>query len=385
MEQMIMLMVTGLLGGILGAVLGIGGGMIITPILTMLMGLPIQYAIGASIVSVIATSSGATIAYLKDEMLNLRVAMFLEIATTVGAVIGAVVTGLVDGKVLYVLFGALLIFSAFNMIRKMRLKEPEERQSKPDEIATKLRLNGAYFDKATGKEINYTVTNVPGGFAMMFGAGIASGLLGIGSGAFKVIAMDTIMHMPLKPSSATSNLMMGVTAAASATVYYFGGQLQPQIAAPLAIGILIGATVGSRIMPMLPTKVLRLIFIPVIGYMGIQMALKGFVGKVMQIGVVLSALVIILGLLLLLVTGSTGYATGVHPTRVGDILSGTLALKPYAVLMTGIFLLILTPVLRVVVSIYAFAVEHDRLYVWITTIVLIILLGAMTIGYLGNR
>jgi uncharacterized protein len=152
MEQMIMLMVTGLLGGILGAVLGIGGGMIITPILTMLMGLPIQYAIGASIVSVIATSSGATIAYLKDEMLNLRVAMFLEIATTVGAVIGAVVTGLVDGKVLYVLFGALLIFSAFNMIRKMRMKEPEERQSKPDEIATKLRLNGAYFDKATGKE-----------------------------------------------------------------------------------------------------------------------------------------------------------------------------------------------------------------------------------------
>ncbi|MDN6609143.1 MAG: sulfite exporter TauE/SafE family protein, partial [Lacticaseibacillus paracasei] len=216
MEQMIMLMVTGLLGGILGAVLGIGGGMIITPILTMLMGLPIQYAIGASIVSVIATSSGATIAYLKDEMLNLRVAMFLEIATTVGAVIGAVVTGLVDGKVLYVLFGALLIFSAFNMIRKMRMKEPEERQSKPDEIATKLRLNGAYFDKATVKEINYTVTNVPGGFAMMFGAGIASGLLGIGSGAFKVIAMDTIMHMPLKPSSATSNLMMGVTAAASA-------------------------------------------------------------------------------------------------------------------------------------------------------------------------
>ena len=276
MEQMIMLMVTGLLGGILGAVLGIGGGMIITPILTMLMGLPIQYAIGASIVSVIATSSGATIAYLKDEMLNLRVAMFLEIATTVGAVIGAVVTGLVDGKVLYVLFGALLIFSAFNMIRKMRMNEPEERQSKPDEIATKLRLNSAYFDKATGKEINYTVTNVPGGFAMMFGAGIASGLLGIGSGAFKVIAMDTIMHMPLKPSSATSNLMMGVTAAASATVYYFGGQLQPQIAAPLAIGILIGATVGSRIMPMLPTKVLRLIFIPVIGYMGIQMALKGF-------------------------------------------------------------------------------------------------------------
>ena len=276
MEQMLLLMGTGLLGGILGAVLGIGGGMIITPILTMLMGLPIQYAIGASIVSVIATSSGATIAYLKDEMLNLRVAMFLEIATTVGAVIGAVITGLVNGKVLYILFGALLIFSAFNMIRKLRMKDDGVRQTTPDAMATKLRLNGTYFDKATGKEVNYTVTNVPGGFAMMFGAGIASGLLGIGSGAFKVIAMDTIMHMPLKPSSATSNLMMGVTAAARATVYYFGGQLQPQIAAPLAIGILVGATVGSRVMQVLPNKVLRLIFIPVIGYMGIQMALKGF-------------------------------------------------------------------------------------------------------------
>ena len=276
MEQMLLLMGTGVLGGILGAVLGIGGGMIITPILTMLMGLPIQYAIGASIVSVIATSSGATIAYLKDEMLNLRVAMFLEIATTVGAVIGAVITGLVNGKVLYILFGALLIFSAFNMIRKLRMKDDGVRQTTPDAMATKLRLNGTYFDKATGKEVNYTVTNVPGGFAMMFGAGIASGLLGIGSGAFKVIAMDTIMHMPLKPSSATSNLMMGVTAAASATVYYLGGQLQPQIAAPLAIGILVGATVGSRVMQVLPNKVLRLIFIPVIGYMGIQMALKGF-------------------------------------------------------------------------------------------------------------
>ena len=276
MEQMLLLMGTGLLGGILGAVLGIGGGMIITPILTMLMGLPIQYAIGASIVSVIATSSGATIAYLKDEMLNLRVAMFLEIATTVGAVIGAVITGLVNGKVLYILFGALLIFSAFNMIRKLRMKDDGVRQTTPDAMATKLRLNGTYFDKATGKEVNYTVTNVPGGFAMMFGAGIASGLLGIGSGAFKVIAMDTIMHMPLKPSSATSNLMMGVTAGASATGYYFGGQLQPQIAAPLAIGILVGATVGSRVMQVLPNKVLRLIFIPVIGYMGIQMALKGF-------------------------------------------------------------------------------------------------------------
>lgn len=266
----------GLMAGILGALLGLGGGIIVTPVITLLLGLPIQYAIAASIIAVIATSSGATIAYLKDEMLNLRVAMFLEIATTVGAVLGAVVTGLVSSQVLYFLFGALLIFSTYNMVRKLIGKKDAQRDPVPDPAAEKLRLNGAYYDKASGKEIAYKVTNVPGGFAMMFGAGLASGLLGIGSGAFKVLAMDTIMQMPLKPSTATSNLMMGVTAAASATVYFFNGALQPQIAAPLAIGILIGATIGTRIMQLLPTKILRMIFIPVIGYMGLQMLLKGF-------------------------------------------------------------------------------------------------------------
>lgn len=275
-EQLLILMLVGILAGILGALLGLGGGIIVTPVLTVLMGYPIQYAIAASVVVVIATSSGATIAYLKDEMLNLRVAMFLEIATTVGAILGAVITGLVNGQVLYFLFGALLVFSVYNMIRKMLMKPEQIKEPVPDKYAEQLRLNGAYFDKATQKEVEYKVTNVPGGFTMMFGAGLASGLLGIGSGAFKVLAMDTIMKMPLKPSTATSNLMMGVTAAASATVYFFNGSLQPQIATPLAIGILVGATVGSRIMQYLPTKVLRWIFIPVIGYMGIQMLLKGF-------------------------------------------------------------------------------------------------------------
>ncbi len=215
-EQLLILMLVGILAGILGALLGLGGGIIVTPVLTVLMGYPIQYAIAASVVVVIATSSGATIAYLKDEMLNLRVAMFLEIATTVGAILGAVITGLVNGQVLYFLFGALLVFSVYNMIRKMLMKPEQIKEPVPDKYAEKLRLNGAYFDKATQKEVEYKVTNVPGGFTMMFGAGLASGLLGIGSGAFKVLAMDTIMKMPLKPSTATSNLMMGVTAAASA-------------------------------------------------------------------------------------------------------------------------------------------------------------------------
>lgn len=276
LSQAILLIGVGLMAGVLGALLGLGGGIIITPVLTLMMGLPIQYAIAASIIAVIATSSGATIAYLKDEMLNLRVAMFLEIATTVGAVLGAVLTGLIDGQFLYFLFGALLLFSVYNMIRKMLMKPENIKAPTPDPAAEKLKLNGVYFDKAQGKEVNYQVTNVPGGFAMMFGAGLASGLLGIGSGAFKVLAMDTIMKMPLKPSTATSNLMMGVTAAASATVYFFNGSLRPEIAAPLAVGILVGATLGTRLMQIMPTKVLRLIFIPVIGYMGLQMLLKGF-------------------------------------------------------------------------------------------------------------
>ena len=260
----------GVFAGLAGAVLGLGGGIILTPILTLLMGVDIKYAIGASIIAVIATSSGATIAYLQDQILNLRVAMFLEIATTLGAL-----TGVLDPKYLYILFGLLLLFSAYNMIRKLRRNEGVLNRAHPDALASKFKLNSTYFDKAAMKQIDYQVENIPGGFAMMYGAGIASGLLGIGSGAFKVTAMDTIMKMPLKPSTSTSNLMMGVTAAASATVYFFNGSIKPQIAVPLALGILVGATLGSRLMQHLSARFIRLIFIPVLAYIGLEMFVKG--------------------------------------------------------------------------------------------------------------
>ena len=276
MQQIILLLAVGVIAGILGAILGIGGGIILTPVLTLAIGLDIKYAIGASIISVIATSSGATIAYLKDDMLNLRVAMFLEIATTVGSIIGALLTGVVPTGFLFILFGAFLLFSTYNMVQKLRGKAAESQKGTTDQWAKKLNLNGTYYDKANQAQVDYEVEKVPAGFAMMFGAGIASGLLGIGSGVFKVTAMDTIMKMPLKPSSATSNLMMGVTAAASATVYFFSGAILPNIAAPLALGILVGATVGSRIMQYLQPKWIRLIFIPILFYMGLQMVLKGF-------------------------------------------------------------------------------------------------------------
>ncbi|MDG5111973.1 sulfite exporter TauE/SafE family protein [Companilactobacillus pabuli] len=276
MNSMLLLLVMGVGAGVLGAILGIGGGMIITPVLTIMMGLDIKYAIGASIISVIATSSGSTIAYLKDDMLNLRVAMFLEIATTVGAIMGALLVGVFSSNFLYVLFGFFLLYSTYNMIRKLFDKKGEQVFTGHDPIVDKFKLASTYYDKSEQKQVDYSMKNVPGGFIMMWAAGLASGLLGIGSGAFKVIAMDTIMKMPLKPSSATSNLMMGVTAAASATVYFFNGSIRPDIAAPLAIGVLVGATIGARLMQVLKPRVIRMIFIPIILYMGVQMALKGF-------------------------------------------------------------------------------------------------------------
>lgn len=276
MNSMMLLLVMGIAAGCLGAVLGIGGGMIITPVLTIMMGMDIKYAIGASIISVIATSSGSTIAYLKDDMLNLRVAMFLEIATTVGAIMGALLVGVFSSTFLYVLFGFFLLYSTYNMIRKLMDKKGESIYTGDDKIVNKLNLASTYYDKAEQKQVDYSMKNVPGGFIMMWAAGLASGLLGIGSGAFKVIAMDTIMKMPLKPSSATSNLMMGVTAAASATVYFFNGSIRPDIAGPLAIGVLAGALIGARVMQVLKPRIIRMIFIPIILYMGVQMVLKGF-------------------------------------------------------------------------------------------------------------
>lgn len=276
-ETAFLLLLVGVFAGTAGALLGIGGGMIVIPIITVGMGLPIKYAIGASVIAVIATSSGATIAYLRDELLNLRVAMFLEIATTVGAISGAILVGLINAVWLEALFGCFLLYSCYNMIRKLWGKKriDENQHITPDHWSQKLKLGGTYYDKLTMKQVDYEVTHVPGGFAMMYGAGLASGLLGIGSGVFKVIAMDTIMKMPLKPSSATSNLMMGVTAAASATVYFFEGAIRPEIAAPIALGILIGAAIGTRIMQRIQPRVLRIIFVPILFYMGIQMLLKG--------------------------------------------------------------------------------------------------------------
>ncbi|MCW0952657.1 sulfite exporter TauE/SafE family protein [Weissella ceti] len=275
-EQLIIMLITGIAAGIFGSLLGLGGGMIVTPILTVFLGVDIKTAIGASIIAVIATSSGSAIAFLKDDIVNLRVAMFLEIFTTIGALLGAILSGYMKATWLFFLFGALLLFQVWNMINKIRHPNTDAILNRKDPIATKLQLNGAYYDKQQKETITYTLEHVPAGSSVMFGAGIASGLLGIGSGAFKVMAMDGVMKMPLKPSSATSNVMMGVTAAASALVYFFNGLLQPLIAVPMALGVVAGAAVGSRLMQYLPAKLLRYIFVPVVLIMAIQLLMKGF-------------------------------------------------------------------------------------------------------------
>lgn len=259
--------------GIFGSILGLGGGIIITPALTLLFGIDIKYAIGASIVSVIATSSGAAIAYIKDKITNIRIGMFLEIATTTGAITGAFIGGLISPKILYIIFGVLLLYSAFAMLKKGRDELPQEVPMHP--MAKRLRLNGEYFDKVLGQRVVYNVDGVYGGFIMMYIAGVISGLLGIGSGIFKVMAMDLFMKLPLKVSSATSNFMIGVTAAASAGVYLTRGDIDPKISAPVALGVLIGATIGTKIMQRLRSKTIRKIFIPVLAYVSIEMIIKG--------------------------------------------------------------------------------------------------------------
>lgn len=261
------------IAGFIGSLLGLGGGIIIIPALTLMFGIDIKYAIGASIVSVIATSSGSAVAYLRDKITNARIGMFLEIATTIGALTGAFIAGMVNTRYLYFVFGLLLLYSALNMFKKRKEELPAE--FAPHPLAEKLKLNGAYYDRLLSMEVSYNVTGIPAGFGMMYAAGIISGLLGIGSGIFKVLAMDTFMKLPMKVSTATSNFMIGVTASASAGIYMARGDIDPKIAAPVALGVLLGAALGTKVMQRLRSTTLRMVFIPVLVYVSTEMIVKG--------------------------------------------------------------------------------------------------------------
>ena len=259
--------------GLAGSLLGIGGGIIVVPVLTLLFHVDIRLAIGASIISVIATSSGAAAADVKEHLTNMRVGMFLEVATTTGAITGAYVAGLVSQKVLYVVFGVILAYSAVQMFRGHF--RDLERPVPKDGLADRLQLHDAYFDEAEGREIRYRVTHTKFGLFLMYIAGMVSGLLGIGSGALKVPAMDLAMRLPMKVSTATSNFMIGVTAAASAGVYFARGEIDPFVAAPVAAGVLVGAVGGSRMLPRLKNGFIRTLFVVVLLIISIEMLYKG--------------------------------------------------------------------------------------------------------------
>jgi uncharacterized membrane protein YfcA len=239
------------IAGFLGALTGLGGGVVLVPLLTLVFGVDIHYAMGASLVSVIATSSGAASAFVREGYSNIRVGMFLEVATTLGALLGAFLT-----------------------IRKL----PEDHGLLPtDGLSERLRLSGSYPGPEGPRP--YHVSNVPGGFALMFGAGTLSGLLGIGSGAMKVVAMDQVMKIPFKVSTTTSNFMIGVTAAASAGIYLKRGYIEPGLAMPVMLGVLAGSMFGAKILFRSKTHVLRLIFGAVIVFLGIQMIIHSLTGK----------------------------------------------------------------------------------------------------------
>ena len=264
-----------LFAGFLGSLTGMGGGIVIVPMLTLLFGVDIHYAIGASLVSVISTSSGAASAYVKEGYTNIRIGMFLEIATTAGAIIGAYLVGIAPSDIIAVIFGLVLFYSAISNVINRSSRKAKISNSP---LSQYLRLDGNY-PLQSGEKKSYNVRRVPQGFGLMFIAGNLSGLLGIGSGAAKVLAMDQIMKIPYKVSTTTSNFMIGVTAVASAGIYLKNGYIDPALVMPVMLGVLAGAFIGAKVLHVAPSKWLRILFSIVVFFMAIEMIRSGFTGN----------------------------------------------------------------------------------------------------------
>ncbi len=246
----------------------------LVPLLALGFGVDMRYAIGASLISVIATSSGAASAYVREGYSNIRIGMFLEIATTLGALTGAFLAQKIPTSMIAIIFGALLVYSAAISVKPPR---PSSSATHRDRIATYLRMNSSYPVREGRGE--YYVHHVPAGFVMMFGAGTVSGILGIGAGVVKVLALDKMMRIPFKVSTTTSNFMIGVTAAASAGVYLNHGYIDPGLAMPVMLGVLVGAYLGSKALIKARTPVLRIIFSLIILILAFEMIYKGIAGK----------------------------------------------------------------------------------------------------------
>ncbi|MGC2298469.1 MAG: sulfite exporter TauE/SafE family protein [Acidobacteriaceae bacterium] len=270
----LVLLLSSLAAGLLGALSGLGGGVVIVPVLTVLFHVDIHYAIGASLVSVIATSSGAAAAYVREGFSNIRIGMFLEIATTLGALCGAWLTTRVPTHSIGFIFGLVLLYSAYASIKKQH----EEISREPDPLALRLKLKGS-FPTAPGVQQEYIAQRIPAGFGLMTIAGTLSGLLGIGSGAVKVIAMDQAMRLPFKVSTTTSNFMIGVTATASAGLYLRAGYLAPALVMPVMLGVLLGSLIGSRLLVKAQVRTLKIVFALVIVALGVEMIFNSLAGK----------------------------------------------------------------------------------------------------------
>lgn len=272
----LILFVGAICAGLLGSLTGLGGGVVIIPLLTLGFGVDMRYAVGSALVTSIATSSGAAAAYIREGITNTRIGMFLEIATTTGAVAGALVAMYLPTNIIALIFGGILIFSALMTVRKKNTTLDPSAPS--DKLANVLKLNGSYPTK--DGVVKYNVHGVAGGYSLMTLAGILSGILGIGSGALKVLAMDAVMKIPFKVSTTTSNFMVGVTAAASAVIYLQRGYIDPGLAMPIVPGVLIGAFFGSKILMKVKVGTLRMIFSVLITLLALQMIYNALTGKI---------------------------------------------------------------------------------------------------------
>jgi uncharacterized membrane protein YfcA len=282
LSEFALLLAVSFVAGAAGSLLGLGGGIIIVPIMTLFLRIDFRTAAGASIIAVIATSSGSAAAYVRDRLANIRVGMFLEILTTLGAITGAFLAGHLAGPVLFVVFALVLMYSLVptgqKIVAELRSRPGSQGiDGNPERgrFTASMGLEGSYFDPAQGRMVEYRLRRVPLGAGIMYMAGLASGLLGIGSGAFKVLAMDGVMGMPIKSSTATSNFMIGVTAAASAGIYFGRGDIDPFVAAPVALGVLAGSLFGARILPRIAGIGIRIAFFVVIAAISAQMLLRG--------------------------------------------------------------------------------------------------------------
>lgn len=268
------LLIVSYCAGLLGSLTGLGGGVVLVPALALLFNVDLHYAMGASLIAVIATSSGAAAAFVREGYVNLRVGMFLEVAAVIGAIAGAMLAAALNEHVIAVIFGAVLLGSSYLSLRRKEEREPD-RASHPWAIA--LRLDGSYSTR--GRRRAYRVRHVPAGFGLMGLAGALSGLLGIGAGAIKVLAMDQAMRLPYKVSTATSNFVIGITAAASAGVYFTRGYIDPGLTMPVVLGVLVGSLTGARIMVGARIDALRILFSLVILALGFEMIYQGIAGK----------------------------------------------------------------------------------------------------------